>query len=309
MPSLSVIVPATDRPPTLERCLHAIKCAEEPPEEVIVVHEPALAAPASARNDGAGRANGEILVFVDADVVVHPDAFQRLRATFADAGLAAVFGSFDDEPPAVGTVSVFRNLLHHHVHQSSAGPATTFSTGLGAIRRQIFADVGGFDERLSTLEDVDLGMRVSAAGGRILLDPELQCTHLKRWTLGTMIRTDFLGRGVPWVVLLARKRTMSRALNLGWRHRLSALACLLTLGALIRRRPVIAAGSSLAFLALNRRFYALLLRRQGAGGAIVGVGLHVVHLLTSIAAVPAGLAAHLLDRRRARSGDRSAGLE
>jgi GT2 family glycosyltransferase len=296
---VSAIVPATNNPPTLARCVDAIERADGAPEEIIVVDGPAAAVPAEARNDGARRATGEILAFVDADVVVHADAFRLMREAFArDDRLTAVFGSYDDEPGAVGTVSVFRNLLHHYVHQSSPGVATTFWTGLGAIRRQAFAEVGGFDEHLAMMEDVDLGMRVCAAGGRILLDPEVQGTHLKRWTLGEMIRTDFLDRGVPWIILLARGRATSRALNLGWRQRASAFACLLALGGLVLRRPAVAAGSSLAFLTINRRFYALLLRKQGARSATFGICLHAVHVLTSVAAVPAGLAAHLLERRR-----------
>lgn len=309
MSSLTAIVPATNGPPSLALCLEAIERAEVPPEEIIVVEEPAGAIPAAARNEGARRATGEILAFVDADVLVHADAFRRIRAALApNDRLTAVFGSYDDDPAPLGEVSTFRNLLHHHVHQSSAGPATTFWTGLGAIRRQAFAEVGGFDERLAMMEDVDLGMRVCAAGGRILLDPEIQGTHLKRWTLAEMIRTDFFHRGVPWIVLLARDRTTSRALNLGWRERASAFACLLALGGLVLRRPAVAACSSLAFLTLNRRLYALLLRRQGARGAMFGVGLHVVHVLTAVAAVPAGLAAHLLERRRGEPPGRAQSL-
>src|SRR5437870_10420584 len=111
MPTLSAIVPATNAPPTLTRCLEAIRAADEGPEELIVVEEGG--GPADARNRGAARASGDVLVFVDADVVVHPDAFARIRRTFeADSSLAALFGSYDDRPAAPGTVSVFRNLLH-----------------------------------------------------------------------------------------------------------------------------------------------------------------------------------------------------
>jgi len=79
---LSCVVPATNRPPTLEQALAAIRAADDPPEELIVVDEPVLAGPAAARNDGARRATGDVLVFVDSDVVVHADSFQRLRDAF-----------------------------------------------------------------------------------------------------------------------------------------------------------------------------------------------------------------------------------
>jgi cellulose synthase/poly-beta-1,6-N-acetylglucosamine synthase-like glycosyltransferase len=294
MVSLSAVVPATDQPPTLGRCLRAIEEAEQPPEEIIVVEEPLGGGPARARNAGADRATGELVAFVDADVEVHRDAFVRLRAAFArDPRLAAVFGSYDDDPAAPGVVSSFRNLLHHHVHQSSPGPALTFWAGLGAIRRDAFAAAGGFDAqryRHASIEDVELGLRLSAAGQRCLLDPSIQGRHLKAWTLQSMVKTDFARRGVPWVTLLIARgdRGTAAALNLGWRHRLSAAAVLAGTLALATRRERLAGAALATLLVLNRHFYLLLARRRGAGQAVVGVGLHALHHLISIAAVPAG---------------------
>lgn len=297
MPSLTVVVPATNRPSTLPACLAAIRAADDAPEELIVVDGPAGAGPARARNAGAWSAAGEILVFVDADVVVHDDVFRRLRFAFeADRELAAVFGSYDDGPTAEGVVSAFRNLLHHHVHQEAAGPATTFWAGVGAIRREVFLRAGGFDaDRYDrpSIEDVELGMRLSGSGACIVLDPRILGTHLKTWTLADMIRTDFARRGVPWVELLLRRGRGSSALNLGWRHRLSALACLGVALGVGTRRPPLAVGSALALVALNRSFYGLLLRRRGPAEAAAGVGLHAVHHLVAVAAVPAGVLAHL----------------
>src|SRR5690349_22447458 len=101
---LSAVVPATDSPATLERCVAAIRAADEAPEEVIVVESAPGPGPAAARNEGAARAANDVLVYVDSDVVVRPDAFARIRAALAaDPELAAVFGSYDDEPEAPGT--------------------------------------------------------------------------------------------------------------------------------------------------------------------------------------------------------------
>ena len=293
MTRLSAIVPATNDPPTLDRCVAALGDADE----LIVVDSAPRPGPAAARNEGAARATGDVLVFVDADVVVHPDALARIRRAFdADPELAALFGSYDDEPEHPGAVSGFRNLLHHHVHHSAPGPATTFWAGLGAIRRDVFEAVGGFDAARfphPSVEDVELGLRVSAARGRIRLDPAVQGTHLKAWTLGGMLHTDFARRGVPWVDLLLDGSGGSTALNLGWRHRLSALV---VLAAVVARRRRVAAASVVALVALNADFYALLLRRRGPVHAAAGVGLHALHHLAGIAAVPTAIV------RRARVG-------
>jgi GT2 family glycosyltransferase len=300
MPSLSAIVPATNAPPTLSGCLDAIRAADEPPEEVIVVEEGG--GPADARNRGAARASGEVLVFVDADVLPHRDAFSRIRRAFEnDPSLAALFGSYDECPADPGAVSVFRNLLHHHVHRHNAGRATTFWAGLGAVRREIFDTVAGFDAQrypIPSVEDIDLGVRLTAAGGKIELDPYVQGTHLKAWSLRGMVESDLWHRGVPWVELLLRHGRGSAALNLGWRHRLSALASVVAVVALLRGRLRSAALALTVLAGLNRSFYALLARRRGRLEAVAGVGLHAVHHLVGAFSVPVGIIEHLRGRAR-----------
>jgi hypothetical protein len=154
-------------------------------------------------------------------------------------------------------------------------------------------------------------MRLVAQGTRISLDPEIQGTHLKRWTLAGMLRTDFARRGVPWMSLLLRTRQMPRHLNLGWQHRLSAVASILATLAVIRRRPALLAGALVSLVGLNRSLYALVLRRRGPGGAVAGLGVHVLHHLAASASVAAGIAVDALARGEGRgwnawSGDGAA---
>jgi GT2 family glycosyltransferase len=290
-------VPATDAPPTLARCLAALGGADE-----VVAVEDAGLGPAAARNEGARRARGDVVVFVDADVVAHRDAIERIRATLeADPGLAGIFGAYDDAPEQPSVVSTFRNLLHHHVHSESAGDADTFWAGLGAVRREAFEAVGGFDERYEhpSVEDVELGLRLADRGFRLCLDPSVRGTHLKAWTLGEMVRTDVLRRGAPWVALLLERRRVPTSLNLGWRHRASAVASLVGALALLRGRPRALLGAAAVLVALNGRLYALVARRRGPAAGVAAVGLHALHHLCGVVAVPLGLATYL-SRSRAR---------
>jgi GT2 family glycosyltransferase len=300
--TLSVVIPATDRPATLNVVVAAVERATADLEELIVVDSPQHVGPAAARNLGARRARGDVIVFVDADVEVHEDAFRRIRTAFDnDPALAAIFGSYDDAPGADGIVSDFRNLLHHHVHHQGAGVATTFWAGLGAIRREVFLDFGGFDEKRfprPSVEDIELGMRLHERGERVILDPAIQGKHLKRWTLSSMTTTDLLRRGVPWLRLMLERRSQSTALNLGWTHRIGTAASLLVVTGLVRRKFWLAGGALALLVALERRFYGLLFRRRGPLLVAAGLPLHIVHRLSSAAAVPIALAAHLRASRR-----------
>lgn len=275
--------------------------AQEPPDELIVVDDAHLSA-SEARNTGARRAQGDVVVFIDADVEVHPDAFGRIRNAFTDdPGLSAVFGSYDDAPADPAVVSAFRNLMHHHVHQAGAGPAETFWTGLGAIRRPTFLRVGGFDAARyphPSIEDIELGDRLRRHGDRTVLDPSIQGKHLKSWTLRSMLWTDLARRAIPWVCLQARTRRPATTLNCGWRHQLSATACVAVVFAVIGWSLPMLLSCLAALLVVNRAFYGLLLRRMGPLAATAGIGLHVLHLLVAVAAVPIGIAVAVLDRPR-----------
>lgn len=188
---------------------------------------------AGARNHGALAARGEVLVFLDSDVVVKAETLVGLANTLSESDWSGAFGCYaaatpDEHPP----LSRFRNLLHRYVHRHCAGEVASFWTGLGCVRREQFLSVGGFCERLSdssSIEDVEFGARLHRAGHRILLDPRFEGMHLKRWTLPSMVRTDIFQRAVPWIQLMVRGRLESRAMNGGTSFRLGPLLMLLTL--------------------------------------------------------------------------------
>jgi len=245
--------------------------------------------PAIARNLAAESAQGDVLLFVDADVELAADAIDRVHAAFtADPDLVGLFGAYDDEPAADGLVSTFRNLLHHHTHVSHPGRAGTFWSGCGAMRTMAFHDIGGFDEELAypSVEDIELGMRVAANGGRILLTPDVQCKHLKRWTLASMVVTDIVHRATPWTRLIIKSHELPATLNLDWRGRLSGLcSVLLTVCLAVAMLVPVALWAALAcglvVVAINNDFYRLCLRKRGIGFATSSIALHWLYFVYS----------------------------
>ena len=245
--------------------------------------------PAYARNRAAEVARGDILVFVDSDVCVHEDTLTRFLAMFdGSPEIAAAFGSYDDRPAAASVVSQYRNLLHHFVHQQGGGDAETFWAGCGAIRANVFHEVGMYDEwhfSRPQIEDIELGRRIRRAGHRIVLDPAIQACHLKRWTLSDVVQTDLKHRGVPWTRLILHEGSSDagNTLNVSPINRLCVALTWLAFAALPAAIvfgswwPVWFAAVALSIVIfLNGRFLGTVRRAAGWRVALGSIPLHVM---------------------------------
>ena len=264
---LSVIIPVFNGRDYLPRCLKALVASNRTPDEVLVVDDGSTdgtvsiarahgvrvlelhdkpRGPAFARNRGSVVATGDVLVFIDADVVVHADTLERIESTFAqEPAVQALFGSYDDNPPSPEVASRFKNLLHHYVHQHGNRNATTFWAGCGAIRKKAFFESGGFAESYlrPSIEDIELGLRMHRANAVIRLCPEIQATHLKRWTLLGLWRTDIFCRAVPWTRVILSEGHLCTDLNLDWRSRMSAATSWLSVAMLLASVALLCNGS------------------------------------------------------------------
>lgn len=333
-PFLSVIVPAYQGELVLPLVLAALRASDLPREqwELIVVDDASTDAtaqvaaryadrvlslpgrphgPGHARNRGVEASRGEWVVFIDADVVVHADAL-RLIAAIArnEPEVDAVFGAYDDAPPAPQFISQYRNLLHRYTHQVGAGEAETFWAGCGAVRKRAFVAIGGFDEARyprPQIEDIELGYRLRDQGGRILLRPEIQGAHLKRWTWRGSVRTDLFDRGVPWVRLLLERGGLSERESLNVKRgeqvktAIVGVALLLAAAALLLRRwdAFMASAALLGAVAVsNRRQIAWFARVRGPVFALATIPMNLWYYLLSGTCVVLGYALHVRDGRR-----------
>lgn len=191
-PFISIVIPVRNQPGFLASLLGSIEenapddaayevlvvddCSDEPVEALCgrfgarCLRQPEPLGPAAARNHGAESASGDVLLFLDADVLCPPGLLERVAAELGP-GAAADAVSFPNQ--AYRHVdSLVRNfgavLDHHWARQFMAGRSRIringFQTRCGAVRAESFHAIGGFDAtfRTNAMEDYDFGKRLAA---------------------------------------------------------------------------------------------------------------------------------------------------
>jgi len=328
--SVAIVIPAQDAAAHLLRVLPAAT-ALQPGGGVIVIDagstdETAATAraagvqvrsfterlgPSAARNAGVAETDAEIVIFLDADCVPRADVVERVCEAFAgEPDLVSLTGSYAAETPEPGFLSQYMNLRHHFTHQIAKREPATFWTGCGAVRHRAFLAVGGFDAVRfpNGMEDMELGLRLAEVG-RTRLDPGLQVTHLKRWTLRDVLRAEIYFRAAPWARLIIERGHLPDDLNLRVSQRIAALvaplalvACVLLPSALVMEHWLTAEVSAAVLassIVLNLPMFRLFARLRGFRFAVGAWLFHQVHLVYSAATLVACVIAEPFRRDRA----------
>lgn len=201
MAEVSIIIPMHNAADYIEKCLSGILSQSIKNLEVILVDDGSTddtvekakkygfrivmlkdgGNPSKARNFGAKKASGNILVFVDSDIVLKPDSIEKIVSKVAEKEVASVSGIYTKETPVDSFYSQLQNLILYYRLSKVSEFVTFTNSAFYAIKRDVFETIHGYNESMSYFEDVEIGHRLKKNGYKLRMDSSLSVTHLKNF--------------------------------------------------------------------------------------------------------------------------------
>jgi GT2 family glycosyltransferase len=138
-----------------------------------------------ARNAGTREASGEIVIFVDDDVVVGPEFVRSHVRNFREDAIGGVTGLTFNGPDgtladALGTLEVLHNAVGP-LHEGEVSDVNWLPGCNMSFRKNLLEEVGLFDEQFTggaVCEDVDISLRIQLRGYRLVADTRIRLVHL-----------------------------------------------------------------------------------------------------------------------------------
>ncbi len=227
IPRLSIVIPMYNAQDTLSLCLDRLYQSTYKDFEVLLVDDgscdnsleiarkypvkliqmPKNQGAACARNKGAQEACGEILLFMDSDILVEKESFSILMDDFCDKDIAGVVGLLSSKLKFTNFSSNYKNLYMHYTYSMLPRYVSVFYTSFASVRREIFNECGGFDGNYlnATIEDIEIGERITAAGYKLIIDKRLQVEHLRHYHFDALLKTGFKRASGIMKIMLRKK--------------------------------------------------------------------------------------------------------
>ena len=198
--SISIIIPAYNAAKFIDKCLSSIRSSKYDKYEIIVVDDCSTdntvevansygvkiikleknTGPAYARNEGAKFASGNILFFADSDVEFYQNTLNQIAKLFQNDDIHVATGIYSNEPANKGITPLYKALfMYYHFTKSPVENYNIFSASCGAIRKDTFIQIGGFNSNIKwglDLENDEFGYRINKLYKNPVI-PEIQVKH------------------------------------------------------------------------------------------------------------------------------------
>ena len=307
----SIVISAFNAEKTIGKCLEAIFNSDCRDFELIVVDDASednTAATASnynckimrikkhsgssyCRNTGAEAAHGDILVFIDADVVINKTTLRKIVETLSSKpDTVGIVGIFSKTHPNGNFFSQYKNLYMHYIFNKCPRYIDFIHSSCFGIRKKYFEP---YDVAYIVGEDTELGMRLNSKGYKILLDKDLEIIHLKEHSFLSFIKNDFR---IPYAwsrLFLVQKGLRNLVKKKRFFHArasqlLSIAVSYVLLGALLFS-PMLVGVCVICFLTLNSRFLVFLYNERGLLFAVKAIFVAWIDALVMGLGVIAGV--------------------
>jgi len=324
-PLVSIIIPVKNGERTLDACLRSINRSYYKRFEVIVVDDHSTDRTAeigrshqcmvfegpdghganNARNFGAKQAKGEVLVFLDSDIVIARETLLGIVETLEDRELDAVVGLYTAKHRHESFVSQYKNLWVRYSYMKSLPAIDWLFGAISGIKRTAFDKLGGFNTDLLARhghDDIELGKRFARANLNIILNMDIEVEHLKEYSIASFIKNEF-NRSMGFAELATRFGETARSMRKGFVNVypmfvLSTLYSVILVAILIAAYagaiPAWAAAAAAGlYIGMNIRFLNYLEQVRGLFAMIVMVPYlfldHLVCFTGSVAGILKGL--------------------
>jgi len=317
----SVIIPVRNGSKTISECLEAILVQNLGQDfEIIVVDDGSTdntsaivgkfpkarllrqrpLGPAAARNSGAKRAKGEIIVFTDADCVPAKNWLKEMLRPFSDKNVAGVQGAYRTRQKELMAVFTQIEVEHRYRKMQASKSVDWIGSYSAAYRRSVFLELKGFDRafKKASGEDPDLSYSIQEKGYKAVFNPEAVVFHSHPTSLAGYLRKKF--QHAYWRVLLY-KRHSGKALSDSYTPQLLkaqigflGLFCLFSLLSLISEGLLFFAYLWLFFLLLSMLPFVFFVLERGFFMAIASFGVLFLRDLAFLAGLLKGLIALFL---------------
>ena len=227
--SISVVIPFYNSSDTIEAALDSLRKSTVLPSEVICVDDASddngaeivkrfsnrhfavnyichtrNCGPAAARNTGILNSKYDLILFLDADVIVARDCLNLLLENMVNKDCGATVATYSRYSAKPGMLAKTQAFIAYCAYHDMRDLGPWLGTQCSLVRRESLEQVGGFDEtiRSPSIEDFDLGIRMYEAGIRTFIVQDAYIVHNRSFTTRSFFNNYYLkARGLASLLL------------------------------------------------------------------------------------------------------------